>query len=74
MIFILLYIKFLATHIHSAVLDSLQECTFIGTCVSQKKSLGHMWEITIAVQNRIAIKKGGCNIKTLQVPLSRFCK
>ena len=28
MMFILLYIKFLATHIHSAVLDSLRECTF----------------------------------------------
>ena len=27
MIFILLYINFLATHIHSAVLDSLRECT-----------------------------------------------
>lgn len=27
MMFILLYIKFLATHIHSAVLDSLRECT-----------------------------------------------
>ena len=27
MMFILLYIKFLSTHIHSAVLDSLRECT-----------------------------------------------
>ena len=30
MIFILLYINFLATHIHSAVLNSLRECTICG--------------------------------------------
>ena len=37
-------------------------------------SISNLPTFAIAVQNRIAVKKGGCNIKTLQVPLSRFCK
>ena len=39
-----------------------------------KTFLGAASKNSIAVQNRIAVKKGGCIIKTLQVPLSSFGK